>query len=74
MIQQRSFKNYVNTNHFNEIFDAEELIKYNKEDQNLINEQNINKKLKKQSSALNNAREIRKVMIQVMSHILIEKL
>lgn len=38
MIQQRSFKNYVNTNHFNEIFDAEELIKYNKEDQNLINE------------------------------------
>lgn len=53
---------------------AEELIKYNKEDQKLINEQNIKNKLKERSSALNNAREIRKIMIQVMSHILIEKL
>lgn len=57
----------------NEIY-IEELIKYNEIDQKIIEEENINEKLKSQVNTLNNAREIRKYLKQMMAIPLVEKL
>ncbi|MBE1554505.1 AAA family ATPase [Sporosarcina limicola] len=52
----------------------EELAKFNKNDQREIVELEIKNKLKSKIKSLNNAREIRKIMIQTMSYPLINKL
>lgn len=52
----------------------EELQKFNITDQQIIENWDIKKKLKSSISSLNNAREIRKIMIQMMAYPLIEKL
>lgn len=52
----------------------EEIKKFSKIDQVLIQEKNIKEKLKEKVDSMRNAREIRKVMVQTMSYVLIENL
>ncbi len=52
----------------------EELTKFNEDDQKEIENFGIKNKLKSKVTSLNNAREIRKIMIQTMSYPLISKL
>ncbi len=52
----------------------EELKKFTKKDQKEIKNSNIKDKLMNNASSFNNAREIRKMVVQAMSYILIEKL
>lgn len=52
----------------------EELKKFNKADQKIIEENEIKDKLKSKVASMSNAREIRKVMIQTMSYLLVNKL
>ncbi|OTY75365.1 hypothetical protein BK749_14070 [Bacillus thuringiensis serovar vazensis] len=52
----------------------EELLKFNEEDMEIIKGWDIKDNLKRNISSLNNAREIRKIMIQMMTYPLIEKL
>lgn len=52
----------------------EELKKFTRKDQKEIENANVKDKLKDSASFLNNAREIRKLTVQTMSYVLIEKL